>query len=44
MRIYQSADCSGPVEAQGSAAAFASPGLTADVDNDSASTFTAHRF
>ena len=41
MRIYQSGDCSGTVEAQGSAAQFASPGLTATVDNDSTSTFTA---
>ena len=41
VRIYQSGDCSGPVEAQGSAGAFATPGLTATVDNDSTSTFTA---
>ncbi len=41
VRLYQSADCTGPVEAQGSAAEFASPGLTVTVDNNSTSTFTA---
>ena len=41
VRLYQSADCTGTVEAQGSAAEFASPGLTATVANDSNSAFTA---
>ncbi len=41
VRLYQSADCTGPVEAQGSAAEFASPGLTATVDDDSDNAFSA---
>ena len=32
VRLYQSGDCSGPVEASDTAAAFASPGLPASVD------------
>ena len=39
--LYQSSDCTGPVEDQGSAATFASPGLQATVADDSIATFTA---
>jgi glucose/arabinose dehydrogenase len=35
VRLYQAADCSGSVEAHGTAAAFGSPGLTASVPDDS---------
>ncbi|HET9667043.1 MAG TPA: Ig-like domain-containing protein, partial [Desertimonas sp.] len=41
VRLYQSGDCSGPVEASDTAAAFASPGLPASVDPDQTVTFTA---
>ena len=41
IRLYQSANCTGPVEAQGSAAGFASPGLTAEVADDATVSFTA---
>jgi hypothetical protein len=39
--LYQTNDCTGPVEATGSAADFANPGLQADVPDDEAATFTA---
>ena len=41
MRLYTTSDCSGSVAATGSAAAFASPGLTVSVANDSTTTFHA---
>jgi hypothetical protein len=41
VRIYESADCSGPLAAQGSAAAFASPGLSAAVADNQTVQFTA---
>ena len=41
VRIYQSDDCAGPIEVEGSAAQFASPGLTVTVADDSTTTFTA---
>ena len=39
--IYQSADCSGTAEAQGTAGEFASPGLSVSVADDQTATFTA---
>jgi hypothetical protein len=41
VRIFESSDCSGPVAAEGSAAAFGSPGLAATVASDTATEFTA---
>lgn len=39
--LYPTPDCSGPAAAVGSAAAFASPGLTAQVADDTTTTFRA---
>jgi hypothetical protein len=39
--VYQSADCSGPVEVEGTAAQFAAPGLTASVADDGTHQFSA---
>ena len=39
--LYQSADCSGPPQSQGSAADFASPGLAGGVDDNTTSQFSA---
>jgi len=39
--LYESSDCSGPAEAQGSASEFASPGLTASVAGDQSHQFAA---
>ena len=39
--LYESPDCTGAVEDQGSAAAFASPGLSASVADDATATFSA---
>ncbi len=39
--LYESSDCSGPVEAQGSSASFESPGLTATVADNTVTQFTA---
>jgi len=41
MKLYESTDCTGPIEAQGAAATFASPGFTAAVAADSVASFTA---
>ena len=41
MRLYESGSCAGGVEAQGSAASFASPGLAATVAANATATFTA---
>jgi Ca2+-binding RTX toxin-like protein len=41
VRLYKTNDCTGAIAAQGSAASFASPGLTASVTNDSTTTFHA---
>ena len=41
VRLYESDSCAGPIEALGSAAGFASPGLTATVAGNTAATFTA---
>ena len=41
VRLYESPSCGGSIEAQGSAAAFASPGLTATVANDVTANFSA---
>ena len=41
--LYQSGDCSGPPESQGSAADFASPGLAGGVDDNTTSQFFGHR-
>ena len=41
VRLFESDDCSGPVAAEGSAAQFAGPGLTASVPDDSTTSFTA---
>lgn len=41
VRLYKSADCSGPVTAQGSAAAFAAPGIAVTVPDNSTTQFTA---
>ena len=40
-RVYTTSDCSGGAAATGTAAAFASPGLTVAVANDSSTTFKA---
>ena len=39
VKLYTSADCTGPVAAEGTAAEFASPGLQASVANDSSTSF-----
>lgn len=41
VRVFKSGDCSGPVAAQGSAAAFASPGLAVSVAADTTTQLTA---
>ncbi len=41
VRLYTTADCSGSIVAQGSAATFASPGLTGPVNDNSTTTFYA---
>lgn len=41
VRLYRSSTCSGPVEAQGSAAAFGSPGIGVSVADNSTTQFTA---
>ena len=41
MRLYESNSCACPIEALGSAAGFASPGLTATVAGNTTATFTA---
>ncbi len=41
VRIYTTADCSGAPNANGTAAAFASPGITASVSDDTSTTFKA---
>ena len=41
VRLYESPSCGGSIEAQGSAASFASPGLTASVADDVTADFTA---
>jgi hypothetical protein len=41
VRLYETSDCSGTPEATGSAADFASPGLTASVADDSSTDFRA---
>ena len=41
VRLYTSANCTGPIAAQGTAAAFSSPGFTVAVADDSSTTFTA---
>jgi len=41
VRVYKSSDCSGPVPAEGSAAAFASPGLTVTVPDDTTTQLSA---
>ncbi len=41
VKLYETSDCSGSAAATGSAADFASPGLTVSVPNDSTTTFRA---
>ncbi len=41
VKLYESNNCSGPVEVQGGSAQFASPGLTATVADNQTATFTA---
>ena len=41
VHLYESSDCTGAAEAQGSAGAFAAPGLLASVTSDAVATFTA---
>ena len=41
VRLYTASDCSGPVAATGTSAAFASPGLSATVPSNSTTTFYA---